>query len=200
MPAQPRPYRQIARAAATEDTRRRILAAFAEALTAHWMDEITLDGIAAAAGTTRQTVLRLFGSKEGLLRAVAGHMADDVARRRAVPPGAAPRAVARAIVRDYEVSGDMVIRLLAQEGRHPDLTALLEIGRREHRQWVADALAPALAALPQAAREMLVTELVVVLDVYTWKLLRRDLGHSREATEALVAAMIRKILNEDSTP
>lgn len=36
------------------------------------IDEITLDEVAASVGTTRQTVIRLFGGKDGLLEAVIG--------------------------------------------------------------------------------------------------------------------------------
>src|SRR4051812_24510545 len=115
MPATTRPYRQIARAAATDETRRRIVAACAEALEQRWLDEITLDEIAIAAGTTRQTVIRLYGGKEGLLQAVAERTEHEVALRRALPPGSSPRAAARAVVQDYEANGDMIIRLLAQE-------------------------------------------------------------------------------------
>ena len=55
------------------------------------MDEVTLDVAAAAAGTTRQTAIRMFGGKEDLLRAVARRMAQEIAVRRTVPAGATPR-------------------------------------------------------------------------------------------------------------
>src|SRR5689334_21600550 len=118
MSAQPRPYRQVARAAAAQDTQRRIVEAFAAALQGSWMDEITLDEIAASAGTTRQTVIRLFGGKEGLLTAIAKRMGEEVELRRALPARATPREVAHALVQDYEANGDTIIRLLAQEDRH----------------------------------------------------------------------------------
>ena len=94
-----RAYHQIARAAATEDTRRRIVAAFRAALMERWMDDITLDDIAAAAGTTRQTVIRLFDGKEGLLVAVAETMkAGDRGSRASSRQARTPRAVAHALV------------------------------------------------------------------------------------------------------
>lgn len=191
---QSRPYRQVARAAATEETRGRIVGAFAAALATLWLDEITLDGIAAAAGTTRQTVIRLFGGKEGLLAAVTDHMRDQVVIRRALPDGPAAIAAARALGEDYEASGDMIIRLLAQEGRHPGLSVLLDYGRRHHRGWVAEIFADAIAACPPAGRRALTDRLIVVTDVYGWKLLRRDMGRSRTETEAAIAANIAAIL------
>jgi len=193
---QSRPYRQVARAAATEETRSRIVAAFAAALGTLWLDEITLDGIATAAGTTRQTVIRLFGGKEGLLDAVAERMRAEVVIRRALPDGAVHVAVARALSEDYEASGDMMIRLLAQEGRHPGLSVLLDYGRRHHRAWAAATFAGPIAACPPAGRQALTDRLVVATDVYSWKLLRRDMGRSRHDTEAAIAALIAAILAE----
>lgn len=190
---QTRPYRQVARAAATEETRRRIVAAFAEALGRLWLDEITLDGVAAAAGTTRQTVIRLFGGKEGLLAAASRHFGRQVELRRALPRPATPAAIARALADDYEASGETILRLLAQEGRHPALVPFLDYGRREHRDWVRRAFAERLAACPETERPGLTDRLVVATDVYTWKLLRRDAGRSRAETEAAMAAIIAAI-------
>jgi AcrR family transcriptional regulator len=78
MSATTRPYHQTARAAATQDTQHRIVAVFRAALVTRWMDEIRLDDVASEAGTTRQTVIRLFGSKDGLLVAVANAMKDEI--------------------------------------------------------------------------------------------------------------------------
>lgn len=198
MPAtNPRPYHQVARAAATQETKGRIVTAFREALLARWMDEITLDNVATAAGTTRQTVIRLFGGKDGLLVAVAETMKDEIEAVRSVPPGATPRAAAHALVQDYEVSGDIIIRLLAQEERHPVLTSLLIIGRRAHRDWVIETFAPLLARLKRGERERRVTQLVAVTDVYVWKLLRRDFKHASLEVETLIAGMLGKLVQEE---
>ena len=196
MSATARPYRQVARAAATEETRRRLVAAFAEALEQRWIEEITLDEIAAEAGTTRQTVIRLFGGKHGLLSACTERLGEEVRSRRSLPTGASPRAVAHALVEDYEASGDLVLRLLSQEGRHPSLAALLDIGRAGHRHWVADAFADALAARPPEAREALLDQLVVATDVFTWKLLRRDRGRRPPEVEALMAGLMEDVIRE----
>jgi hypothetical protein len=99
---------------------------------------------------------------------------------------------------DYEVSGDMVLRLLAQEGRYPAMTTLLDIGRRRHREWVETACAAALAARPAEARRRLLDQLVVATDVYTWKLLRRDMRHPAAEAEAIIAGMLGKLLEEES--
>lgn len=189
-----RPYRQVARAAATEDLRLRVVAAFRDALLARWMDEITLDDIAATAGTTRQTVIRYFGGKDGLLTAVAETIKLEVETARTIGPGFSPRAIAHGLVRDYETSGDVIIRLLAQEERHPLLTPFLNLGRAWHRQWAAETFATSLIGLKRQQRERRITEFVAVTDVYVWKLLRRDFGNSATDVETLLAEMLGKLM------
>ncbi len=193
-----RPYRQIARAAASQDTQRRIVRMFREALSSRSMDEITLDDVATAAGTTRQTVIRLFGGKQGLLTALAETMKNEIEMHRSVPSGASPRVVAHALLKDYEESGDMVIRLLAQEERHPVLTPFLNLGRKWHRHWISQVFATSLGGLKRHEREQRVTQLVAVTDVYVWKLLRRDLCHSAAEVEALIGGMLKILLEEKS--
>ena len=122
MPGASRTYRQVARAAASEATRQRIVAAFDAAMRDRSMDDITLDQIASAAGTTRQTVIRMFGGKEGLVQAFVVQFGEGVLRRRVMPPDASPRRVAAALFEDYEDIGDFVIRMLAQEEQHPVLS------------------------------------------------------------------------------
>ena len=191
--ARVRPYRQVARAASTEDLRRKILDAFRAAMQDAWMDDIALDRVAAEAGTTRQTVIRLFGGKEGLIEALALRERSAVELRRAIPKPATPEAAVTAILNDYEALGDLVCRLLAQEERHPALRLWHDVGRAYHRAWVADVFAHALPADP-AQREALVTQLVVALDLYVWKLLRRDFHRSLEETRSLMTDMVRKVL------
>jgi AcrR family transcriptional regulator len=191
-----RRYHQVARVAATEQTRQRLVAAFAAALEARWIEEITLDDVAATAGTTRQTAIRLFGGKDGLLAACCDRLGEEVRGRRRLPAGAGPRAVARAVVQDYEASGDLVLRLLAQEGRHAPLGAMLDAGRLGHRRWLAEAFAAVLAGRAAAEREALLDQFVVATDVFTWKLLRRDRRRGAAEVEALMAGLMQGVIQE----
>jgi hypothetical protein len=90
------------------------------------------------------------------------------------------------LIRDYEVIGDSILRILAQEERHPALTPLLEFGRAGHREWVATTFRRALEGLSPAARKRRIALLVVATDVYTWKLLRRDQGFSPNTVKTLM--------------
>src|SRR5579862_1559491 len=107
---QSRPYRQIARAAAAESLRSRVVEAFRDLLLRRWIDEITLDEAAAGAGTTRQTVIRLFGGKDGLLEAVTDLVQAEAAPRTSMLGNLSGRAALEALIAHYEVSGDMVVR------------------------------------------------------------------------------------------
>lgn len=193
---EPRRYRQVARAAATEALHDRILDAFLAALHERWIVDITLDEIARAAGTTRQTLIRFFGSKEGLIGPTRERFRAGVISRRDFEGPVTPRKVADYALVDYEAIGDFVLRLLAQEERSPELRDWLDVGRRHHRDWLARMFAPEIAARgPDAAR--LLNQLVVIYDIYAWKLLRRDFGLSAEDTALHMAEMAEKIIKGD---
>jgi AcrR family transcriptional regulator len=194
----PRRYTQGARAQAAQATARRIVDAFLARLMNQWFDEITLDRVAEDAGVTVQTVVRRFGGKEGLLAEAVQIMGDQVSARRATPPGDIGRLV-KNLFEDYEQTGDAVIRLLALEPRHAALTRFLEVGRRWHRDWVAGHFEVEVARLDVPARERALDALVIATDVYTWKLLRRDMGRSvskaRTTMNQLICATISGFSN-----
>jgi hypothetical protein len=88
---------------------------------------------------------------------------------------------------------------LNDERRHPGLKPVLNQGRENHRDGVKTAFAPQLARLGGAARAQLLNILVVLTDVYVWKLLRRDMGLSRAAAEAAVRKMISAVIEGEET-
>jgi len=70
------------------------------------------------------------------------------------------------------------------------MAAVLALGRAFHRAWVERAFPAALAGLRGAARERRVAQLIADTDVYTWKLLRRDLGLGERQTAAAIIEMV----------
>lgn len=196
----PRNYEQKARALAAEATGLRILDAFLKRIEAQWFEEITLDVIAREAGVTVQTVVRRFGSKAGLLEAARDHLHNAVQVRRAVRPGDVARTVT-VLAEDYEAVGDLVLRLLGQEERHPILKPVVDQGRRGHRDWLATVFVQALARLTPARREAVLDALVVATDIYVWKLVRRDMGRSVSAFKTIVKTLLNAALHSvDSAP
>ena len=160
-----------------------------------WFDEITLDSIAADAGVTVQTIVRRFGGKEGLLGTAVKVLAVQINAEREMPSGDVGVMVNK-LFADYERTGDAVIRLLAVEPRHEAIRPFTDLGRREHRRWVGNVLAELLGRLDAAAQQRALDALVIVTDVYTWKLLRRDMGRSVSASIATVQQMIQGILSD----
>jgi AcrR family transcriptional regulator len=187
-----RPYRQTARAAAAESLRRGVVTAFNDLLLSRWIDEITLDEVAAFAGTTRQTVIRLFGGKDGLLEAVIDLVRAEAVPRTSMPADVSTRAALATLIAHYEAAGDMVVRFLAQEERHSALRPLLAQGRLEHRAWVAERFGSTQSDLSELERERQITRLIVATDIYTWKLLRRDFGKSQDEVLLLMVGIINK--------
>lgn len=195
----PRRYRQTARASAAEATGERILDSFLHRFRQHWLEEITLDAIAADAGVTVQTVIRRFGGKDQLLEAAADHLDREAIGRRAVAVGDVARAI-DLITADYEADGDLYWRLLAQEDRYPQLRAFCERGRAGHREWVEQVFRPWLDGLtPKAAAARLDT-LVVATDVYLWKLLRRDLQRPIRGYKATLTTLLAGVLPAGALP
>ncbi len=87
-------------------------------------------------------------------------------------------------------------RRLAQEERVPAFRSVTDAGRALHYQWVERVFAPLLAERVGNARQRLLAELIAVCDVYFWKLLRRDLGLSREQTELALKETILALKGE----
>lgn len=188
-----RNYTMGARAAAKEATRQRILRAFRDLAQERMTIEITLDDVAERANTTVQTVLRHFGSRDGLFDAALAVATVEVEEQRRAPAGDTAAAL-RAIVDHYDDQGDFVLRLLAQEDDER-IQRIVGPGKAQHRRWVHEVFAPQLSRSPDP--EALTDALVVATDVYAWKLLRRDRALSRDATERRMRTLVEAILAYD---
>jgi len=88
--------------------------------------------------------------------------------------------------------------MLGQELFDDRLGQRMDIGRRLHREHIAELFAPQLAKGPTADREALIDLLVIATDVYTWKLLRRDRHLDRPTAEARVRKLIAGILGTNT--
>jgi AcrR family transcriptional regulator len=135
-------------------------------------------------------VLRRFGSKDRLFVMAMDHAVDAMVRQReATPVGDVAGAVAN-VVEHYERWGRNRLRLLSQEDRIDLVAEHVRGGRAYHVTWVEQTFAPQLAGLRGPARKRRVAALVAATDVYTWKLLRLDLGLSRVETERTLVELI----------
>ncbi|MEW5853654.1 MAG: helix-turn-helix domain-containing protein [Myxococcota bacterium] len=192
----PRSYTMKARAQAVEQTRRQILDATVALHLERLVSEVGLDHIAERAGVSVQTVLRHFGSRAELIEATFAHAAPVVQEERRAPAGDVDAAV-RSIMAHYEARGDGVLILLAQERTEELARRITQVGRKTHRTWVKEVFTPLLRG--RADAEQLLDLLVVATDVYTWKLLRRDRGLSRQNTEERIKHLVSALLADTNS-
>lgn len=190
----PRPYTQSARADASAATRRRLLDAAERAFFADEWETASLEAIADAASTTKQTLLRHFGSKPGLLTAVVERGRAQVrAQRFAVAPGDAEAAVDN-LLEHYDAFGPRAMRIgTMAAGPLPELG---QHARQVHYDWVGHAFAPWLDARAGAGRTRLRAALIAICDVTTWWVLHHDLGLSRADVRATLLMTIHPLLEE----
>ena len=196
-----RRYAMAARAAKAEATKARIRVSAMELYCQRPIEDFTLEEVAGRAGVAVRTVLRAYPSKDELVYAALDEMAAGGVYLKPTPPGDVKAGVS-AFFDIYETVGDLVLQRLSDERRRPGLKPSLDQGRENHRDGVKVIFAPQLEQRRGAARAELFNMLVVMTDVYVWKLLRRDMALTRPAAEAIVRKMIFSIIegeNADGT-
>ncbi|MES1169265.1 MAG: TetR/AcrR family transcriptional regulator [Leifsonia sp.] len=181
----PRRYTMSARATAAAETRDRILdATIAIALETQRLD-FSLEQVAERADRSVQTILRRFGSRDGLVQqAVERGSARVAAERRPAEPGDISRALSL-LMEHYEQWGAFMLRLLAQE-HDPDAGGITAGGRLLHRDWVIEVFSPGSLELTDL--------LVVATDLSTWKLLRLDRGLEPAEVLSRITALTDAVL------
>jgi AcrR family transcriptional regulator len=187
-----------ARARSVEQTRARIVAAARSAFVTERYEQVTLSGVAREAGVTQQTLLNHFSSKEGLFLAAVEVLGAEIGELRGEVQPSDVTGCVQALMRQYEALGDANVRLAAVVDIIPVVAEIAEMARRDHREWLTTIFG---ANLPTAAapRRRTIAALYAITDVGTWKLLRRDLGHSRRESTTILQHMIRSILATTET-
>ncbi len=196
-----RRYTMAARAAKAEATKARIRVSAMELYCQRPIEDFTLEEVAGRAGVAVRTVLRAYPSKDELVYAALDEMAAGGVYLKPTSPGDIKAGVS-AFFDIYETVGDLVLQRLSDERRRPGLKPSLDQGRENHRDGVKVIFAPQLEQRRGTARAELFNMLVVITDVYVWKLLRRDMALTRPAAEAIVRKMIFSIIegvNVDGT-
>lgn len=199
-PALPRPYRMTARAESAARTANHILTATVELWRERPLSEITLQAIAGRAGVSVQTVIRRFGSRDGVFAAC---VEDDAAgirgERDQAPIGDVERAI-EILLAHYERDGDAVLRTLALEERVESAAAIARAGRAAHRAWCARVFAPYLPPSDGPGHDARLDAFVAATDLAVWKLLRRDLGRSPDEAKAAMRALADGLAGLSPTP
>jgi AcrR family transcriptional regulator len=191
-----REYKQVERAKAQERTREALIAAATdEFFEGNWL-KTSLDSLSRKAGVTRQTLLRHFGSKDGLLMQSLMRGATQVRDQRWSTPTTDISGAVENVIDHYEEWGERSVRIGAWQ-RGPTVLALFANAARQiHYDWVEHAFAGWLDKFDDETRAERQAILVVLCDVQTWWILSNDLGLSRRKVHAILTDQIERALEE----
>jgi len=187
----------VARAEQVARTGEAIIAASLALYHELWLDEITLEMVAARAGVSTKTLVRRYGSRDGLVDAVGRTLAATVAEQRFQARVGDLTDIVLNLIAHYERNGALALRNMVQAQRFPRIGALVEHGRAEHRQWVEHVFAPWLTRAAGPEAEVLRAQLVALTDVAFWQVLRNDLGLDERRTARAVEGLLRVLLERE---
>jgi len=186
-----RTYDMSTRSRKAAQTTETVIAATEQLLTEKPLEEVSLNAIAGESGVTVQTVLRHMESREGCIVAVAERVSSRVQKQRGSSETGNITDAIEKLIEHYEQEGKLVLNLLAQEHSGESFASNFTSGGRSyHRQWVERCFAPHITK----NYSELIDTLVVATDIYTWKLLRLDLGRPLDTTKTIITNMVKKIL------
>lgn len=186
----------MARAEGRQRTRDALLEAAEHEFFAGRFESVSLEELAARAGATKQTLLRHFGTKEGLLEASALRGRERVAARRFRAPAGDVTGAVDNLLEHYEQDGQRALAIGALEGRGGVLGDVLAHAKQLHYEWVEHAFAPQLERLRGGARVRRRAALIALCDVQVWRLLAHDLGLSRAEVRRTLIEAIERLVND----
>lgn len=192
-----RPYNNAARTESQKRTQEALLDAADEQFYAGRWQKTSLEALAARAGVTKQTLLRHFGSKEGLLLKALIRSYSQVHDQRWSAPRNDVEGAVDNLLDHYEAWGARSLRIGAwlHEGQ-PLLAKLSQAARQVHYEWVEHVFGTWLADLDAEARERRRAALIALCDVQTWWLLVNDLGLKRTEIRATLIDMIEGMFRD----
>jgi AcrR family transcriptional regulator len=176
-------------------TRRRIAQAALLLFKERDYDDVSLNEIARAAGVSHQTVLNHCENKAGVLLAAGELFSEEIRDLEADAVVGDVTSVVHSTCVRYEALGDANARWAAMGTRAPEVAEGLARGRLGFQAWLAEMLGDLLPGDddPDERRRVLLG-LHAALDVFTWKLLRRDLGLSQQQTENQLTDLVLGVL------
>ncbi len=192
-----RPYNKMARARAQQQTRDALLEAATDEFVEGTWQRTSLESLAAKAGVTKQTLLRHFGSKDGLfMQALMRGVAQIRDQRWSAPTSDVAGAVDN-VLDHYEAWGERSMRVGAWQSG-PRMLAVFSQGARQlHYDWVEYAFGPWLENLSETARIRRRAALIALCDVQTWWILSHDLGLPRSEVHAIVTDLVERLIAQE---
>ena len=198
--SRPRAYDMTKRSDAEGGTRRRVAEAALSLFKERDYDDVSLNEIARAAGVSHQTVLNHCESKAGVLLAASALFSEEIRNLEVDAVVGDVTSVVHTTCIRYEVLGDANARWAAMSTRAPEVAEGLARGRSGFQSWLEEMLGDLMPGDDDPAeRRRVLLGLHAALDVFTWKLLRRDLGLSQEQTEAQLTDLVLGVLARHRT-
>jgi len=198
-----RSYRQTARAESAAETRRRIIEVTRDLLSRAPLENVSLPTIATEANVARSTVYTIFGSREGLMIAVAEDLLDRGGFARIGQALRGPD-----VVRAFEISMDVAMELYSSE--YPVGSALLSLaavdrdassaaarlnyGRREGMRKIAERMQNQGVLRPDTSVEEAADVLWLITSFETFEQLYRDRGLTPKQVGERLMAITRRTL------
>ena len=183
------------RAESVTDTGDRIIDAVLTRFAEVSYDRIRLEDVATDAGVSQQTVIRRFGSKAGLVTAMAASELARIAETREQHRGEPAARLVAELVTHYERYGDLILKVYAEASQVEGLGEIARRGRAYHVRWCEEAFAPVLGRLAdESVRRRRSAQLVALCDATTWRILRRDAGLEPAEIEAALTELIVPLL------
>lgn len=195
-----RPYRMVRRLQQSEATAERVLDAAWQRFSTRPYESVRLSDIAADAEVTVQTLHTRFGTKEELFTAAFRRWMVEQGQRRVIARVGDLDDIVRVLYDNYDDQGEIGLRMIAQEDRIAAIRTDTDSGRRWQRHWVADVFEPFLSDVRPKARADLHDALIVACDIYTWRLLRLDIGHTAVDARRIVLGMISALVSRPGWP
>jgi AcrR family transcriptional regulator len=179
----------------SEATASRLLDAAWDRFSALPYESVRLSDIAASADVSVQTLHTRFGTKEELFTVAFRRWMAEQGQRRVNARVGDLEDIVRVLYDNYDDQGEVGLRMIAQEDRIAAIRIDLDRGRRWQRAWVARVFEPFLASDRPMRRADLHEALIVACDIYTWRLLRLDIGHPTADARRIVVAMISALVS-----
>lgn len=195
-----RSYSMTQRAKRAAETAEKIISSTFQLWKDNPLNEITLEKVAESSGVTIRTILRKFGSREGLIQACLEHDASEIIEERALAPAGELDGIMEALLSSYEKMGEAGIRTIYMENELKEARDIGEKGRKVHREWCARVFAPFLPDPVHQDYEIKLTAFITATEIYLWKLLRKDLGYDQDKTFRVFKMLVEGLVKNFNNP
>ena len=183
-----RPYTLGTRGEAKNQTRERIVEAAEFEFSLKWFDEVSLQGIANAAGVGIQTVLRHFPTKETLFQWAAKGALERADQTRSRLPTTSLQESLTVLWDYFEAYGALILHYLDQLDRSSVFVEITSEGSAAHRRWAQHLFGTFLDVDDPSVQ--------LLLDVRTWEFLRHRLGLSRVDAQSSLSRLVSGLIRQ----